>query len=142
MNLTKCSASCSGPSRAFLCSPCSRHSFPRYGSSYVLHMLSEVVALTLDHGSQMQPDSRSQRIANARKVMRRMGMKLITKKKSEILRLAADGEKEKGNLQSRDVLTLLIKANMATDLPESHRLSDEDVLAREQIKALIYTDAR
>ncbi|EED78315.1 predicted protein [Postia placenta Mad-698-R] len=75
------------------------------------------------------PDSRSQRIANARKVMRRMGMKLITKKKSEILRLAADGEKEKGNLQSRDVLTLLIKANMATDLPESHRLSDEDVLA-------------
>nr|BAK09450.1 cytochrome P450 [Postia placenta] len=76
------------------------------------------------------PDSRSQRIANARKVMRRMGMKLITKKKSEILRLAADGEKEKGNLQSRDVLTLLIKANMATDLPESHRLSDEDVLAQ------------
>lgn len=73
--------------------------------------------------------------------MRRMGMELITKKKAEILRAAA-GEKEKDNLQSRDLLTLLIKANLATDLPESHRLSDEDVLAREQIKALVYTGAR
>lgn len=75
------------------------------------------------------PDGRSQRIAKARKVMRRMGMELITKKKAEILRAAA-GEKEKDNLQSRDLLTLLIKANLATDLPESHRLSDEDVLAQ------------
>lgn len=75
------------------------------------------------------PDGRSRRIAKARKVMRRMGMELITKKKAEILRAAA-GEKEKDNLQSRDLLTLLIKANLATDLPESHRLSDEDVLAQ------------
>ena len=40
------------------------------------------------------------------------------------------GEIEKNSLGSRDLLSLLVKANMATDIPESQKLSDEDVLAR------------
>ena len=40
------------------------------------------------------------------------------------------GEIEKNSLHGRDLLSLLIKANMATDIPESQRLPDEDVLAR------------
>jgi len=35
---------------------------------------------------------------------------------------------EKGG--GRDLLSLLVRANMATDLPESQRMSDRDVLAR------------
>jgi len=33
-------------------------------------------------------------------------------------------------LQGRDLLSLLVKANMATDIPESQRLSDKDVIAQ------------
>ena len=44
-------------------------------------------------------------------------------------------QKEKGGIvrnamEGRDVLTLLLKANMATDIPDNQRLSYEDVLAR------------
>ena len=71
--------------------------------------------------------------------MRRIGTQLIAEKKAAIMREYAE-RKEKGgefggverkDLRSRDLLTLLLKANMATDIPENQRLSDEDVLARE-----------
>ena len=59
-------------------------------------------------------------------------MKLIADKKASIL--SARGQEAKGvekrDLHGRDLLTLLIKANMATDIPESQRLSDDEVLAR------------
>lgn len=63
--------------------------------------------------------------------MRRIGMQLIAEKKASIL--GADGQKQVGrkDVVGRDLLTLLIKANMATDVPESQRLTDEEVLARE-----------
>ena len=61
-------------------------------------------------------------------------MHLIAEKKAAVLRAAAQsgGDKEIGekSVHDRDLLTLLIKANMNTDIPESQRLSDEDVLAR------------
>ena len=62
--------------------------------------------------------------------MRRIGLQLVEEKKAEILKAVSAGEKGDDTLHSRDLLTLLIKANMATDIPESQRLSDEDVLAR------------
>ena len=66
--------------------------------------------------------------------MRRIGSQLIAEKKAAVLRAAAQsgGEKEISgkSLHDRDLLTLLIKANMSTDIPENQRLSDEDVLAR------------
>ena len=34
------------------------------------------------------------------------------------------------DLQGRDLLTLLVKANMEKDVPNNQRLSDEEVLAR------------
>jgi hypothetical protein len=40
------------------------------------------------------------------------------------------GAIEKSSLQGRDLLSLLVRANMATDIPESQRITDEDVLAR------------
>ena len=71
---------------------------------------------------------------NAQKVMRRIGLQLIADKKTAILAEKAQqtgaGGVEKRDMEGRDLLTLLLKANMATDIPESQRLSDEDVLAR------------
>ena len=75
--------------------------------------------------------------------MRRIGMQLIAEKKAEIMREYAEGkEKEAGlerkNLRSRDLLTLLLKANMATDIPDSQKLSDEDVLARTSLSFVMF----
>ena len=64
-------------------------------------------------------------------VMRRIGLQLIAEKKAAIRAQAFRKEGlEKNDLHERDLLTLLLKANMATDIPDSQRLSDEDVLAR------------
>jgi hypothetical protein len=41
-----------------------------------------------------------------------------------------NGAIEKSSIQGRDLLTLLVKANMVSDIPGNQRLSDEDVLAR------------
>ncbi|KAH9842389.1 cytochrome P450 [Rhodofomes roseus] len=79
------------------------------------------------------PSKIASRMEDAQRVARRIGMQLIAEKRAAILRAAAaTGEKEisgKG-LLDRDLLTLLIKANMSTDVPESQRLSDEDMLAQ------------
>ena len=65
--------------------------------------------------------------------MRRIGLQLIADKKAAII-AEKHSEKEgleRKDMQGRDLLTLLIKANMATDIPENQRLTDEEVLARE-----------
>lgn len=65
-------------------------------------------------------------------VMHRIGKKLIAEKKAAIRAEASQKGRglERKDLADRDLLTLLIKANMATDVPESQRLSDDEVLAR------------
>ncbi|PSS34177.1 hypothetical protein PHLCEN_2v1794 [Hermanssonia centrifuga] len=67
--------------------------------------------------------------------MRRIGLQLIAEKKAAILAdsrekssAAKDGVERK-DVHGRDLLTLLIKANMASDIPESQRLTDDEVLA-------------
>ena len=75
----------------------------------------------------LKPDAQLRRWDRAQDVMRRIGTQLLEEKKAAIMREAADG-KEKA--RSRDLLTLLLKSNMATDIPENQRLSDEDVIAR------------
>ncbi|KAH9915332.1 cytochrome P450 [Fomitopsis serialis] len=75
------------------------------------------------------PDSFAKGTNTAQAVARRVGMQLIQDKKAEVMRTS--DEKGVGDaLGSRDLLTLLIKANMSTDIPVSQRLSDEDVLAQ------------
>ena len=54
--------------------------------------------------------------------MARIGNQLLQESKASL---------EGPNKQtSRDLLSLLVRSNMATDLSEDQRLSDEDVLAR------------
>ena len=61
--------------------------------------------------------------------MRRIGMQLVAEKKAALLAEKGTGVERK-DITDRDLLTLLIRANMATDIPESQRLTDEEVLAR------------
>lgn len=79
----------------------------------------------------VQSTEESRRSAEAQKTMRRIGLRLIAEKKASIIAASGESGVEKKNVIGRDLLTLLIKANMATDVPESQRLSDEEVLARE-----------
>ena len=67
--------------------------------------------------------------------MKRIGAELVAHKKAAIL---ASSRSTKGitdvskeDVEGRDLLTLLLKANLASDILESHKLSDEDVIARE-----------
>ncbi|KAH9910538.1 cytochrome P450 [Epithele typhae] len=88
--------------------------------------------------SNIMLDADSRRQAKAQDSMRKTGMQLIQEKKEAIAAEGKMGEAKLDgfdgpDLRGRDILTLLLKANMATDIPESQRLSDEDVLAREYI---------
>jgi len=47
-------------------------------------------------------------------------------------------EAKDGMGKSRDLLSLLMKANMNTDIPKHQRMSDEDVLARQYISEAEY----
>ncbi|KAH8102315.1 cytochrome P450 [Cristinia sonorae] len=71
----------------------------------------------------------SRRRAEAMETMHRIGMNLIKEKKAAILSEKAGGV-EKTDIQGRDLLSLLIKANMATDISEGMRMSDGDILAQ------------
>lgn len=75
--------------------------------------------------------------------MQRVGQQLLAEKKAAVLaplrEAGVDTVEEKGatsaavekkNIQGRDLMSLLVKANMATDLPEGYRMGDEEVLAR------------
>ncbi|KAI0328399.1 cytochrome P450 [Cubamyces sp. BRFM 1775] len=79
------------------------------------------------------PNKRLRELASAVAVMKRVGLQLVAERKAAILREASEKRKdgvERKDLKGRDLLTLLIKANMANDIPESQRLSDEDVFGQ------------
>src|ERR1700731_3437004 len=62
----------------------------------------------------------------AKEKMNQIGMQLLRESKA-----AAIASDQKDVLDRRDLLSLLTRANMEKEPPESQRLSDEDVLARE-----------
>ncbi|KAK6984822.1 cytochrome P450 [Favolaschia claudopus] len=62
-------------------------------------------------------------IEHAQATMRRIGLGLLEDSKKQI---ASGGESR----VSRDLLSLLVRANMDKDVPEGQRLSDDDVLAQ------------
>ena len=81
-----------------------------------------------------QPTDRNRAIACMHKSIRSIGQNVISQKKDEILsssEIDSKGRVEKKNIQGRDLLSLLIKANMATDIPDNARMTDEDIMARE-----------
>ncbi|KAI9463998.1 cytochrome P450 [Lactarius psammicola] len=88
---------------------------------------------TLFPPARIIPTDRSRALSSTLRAIRVIGKDLISQKKSEILASAdvdAKGGVEKRNIQGRDLLSLLIKANMATDIPDSARMSEEEILAQ------------
>ncbi|OCH85826.1 cytochrome P450 [Obba rivulosa] len=83
---------------------------------------------------QILPRRRNKPVSNAHRIMRRIGAQLIEEKKREILEEAAShgpgAAPSRQDVRGRDLLSLLIKANMAKDVPEGQRMSDEDILAQ------------
>lgn len=65
--------------------------------------------------------------------MARIGEKLLHDSKAAVAgtQSGEQSDIDDNGLGGRDLLTLLVRANMAVDLKESQRLSDVDVLARE-----------
>ena len=63
--------------------------------------------------------------------MNRFGEQILRESKAAVLASdAADNAITKSSSGGRDLLSLLLRANMAEDLPESQRLSDRDTLSR------------
>ncbi|KAF8834517.1 cytochrome P450 [Paxillus ammoniavirescens] len=77
------------------------------------------------------PSDRARKVQAAQRTIKQIGKGLLTKAKAAVLAGTTEGGGiKKSGIQGRDLLTLLVRANMATDIPESQRLSDEDVLAQ------------
>jgi cytochrome P450 len=79
------------------------------------------------------PSDRDRKIDAAQKTMGRIGTQLLHDAKAAVISshgAEKGGSIEKSSLQGRDLLSLLVRANMATDIPENQRISDEDVLAQ------------
>ena len=55
---------------------------------------------------------------------------MIQEKKAAIFAAKADGNIEKEDLTGNDLLTLLIRANLASNMPDSMRMSDEEILSQ------------
>ncbi|KAJ7444444.1 cytochrome P450 [Mycena latifolia] len=65
-------------------------------------------------------------LANARAKMMGIGGDILSQSKADVK--ASGGEKVLGS--RRDLLSVLLKANLSTDLPESQRLTDAEVIAQ------------
>ena len=59
-------------------------------------------------------------------------MRLIAEKKQAIIRetFLSPTEVEKKDIKGTDLLSLLLRANMASDLPEKARMSDKDIVSQ------------
>lgn len=79
------------------------------------------------------PTARSRVIDRALEDIRRIGSQLIQEKKAAVLaELSSDGSGvvEKHDVQGHDLLSVLIKSNIASDMPESMRMSDSEILSQ------------
>ena len=81
-----------------------------------------------------QPTEREREERKAKATMQRIGEELLRQRKRIVLgeKVEVDKEIEKdtADLKGRDLLTVLVQANMDTEIPESQRMSDDDVVAR------------
>lgn len=80
-----------------------------------------------------QPTAHQRRINASQAAMSRIGNVLLADAKAAVY------SSDQSNVQSRDLLSLLVRANTATDLPESQRMSDKDVLARKPLMQNLLT---
>ncbi|KAL7411750.1 putative cytochrome P450 [Mrakia frigida] len=77
----------------------------------------------------MIPSKRAKVTKESLGILNRVASEMVAEKKAAVLALS-DGKVEKGDLLGRDLLTLLVRANMASDLPPSQTLSDAELAAQ------------
>ncbi|KAF8556350.1 cytochrome P450 [Imleria badia] len=70
------------------------------------------------------PNEEVKTVKRCHAVINRVAGKLIQSKKTRII----EGEKSGTGCTEKDLLSLLLKSNLATDLPPDQRISDEDIL--------------
>ena len=75
----------------------------------------------------MQPGPGDKAEKTAMEAMNRIGRDLLAQARAEAEHAEKTGSSD---FKGRDLFSLLVRANMATDLPERLRMSDEDVLSR------------
>lgn len=78
----------------------------------------------------MQGGERSRDVDNGKKTMDSIGMVIVQEKKAAILAEAGGARLDKKSVGGKDLISLLLKANLAADVQPHQRLSDEDVLAQ------------
>ncbi|KAH9849575.1 cytochrome P450 [Lenzites betulinus] len=77
----------------------------------------------------MLPSKRRRDMKDSSSIICRIGSQLVTDKKKEIVQAVLEKQRtlERKDMRGRDLLTLLMKANMATDIPEIQKMSDAEV---------------
>lgn len=63
-------------------------------------------------------------------MLNRIGGKLIKERTRSVLGDGHQEQVERDDAKGKDILSLLVRANLDTDLHEKYRLSDEDMLSR------------
>ncbi|KAJ7480942.1 cytochrome P450 [Mycena latifolia] len=76
-------------------------------------------------------------LANARAKMQAIGGQILSQSKATVE--ASGGEKALGS--RRDILSVLLKANMSLDIPDSQRLTDAEVIAPDSLARLPHSSA-
>ncbi|KAJ3001534.1 hypothetical protein NUW54_g6359 [Trametes sanguinea] len=82
------------------------------------------------------PNARAKRVEDSSRTVRRIGNELVQARKAALLQEMQEkniDDLQRQDLQGRDLLTLLIRANMAKDVPDYQRLSDEDVVGHSDV---------
>ncbi|ORY33012.1 putative cytochrome P450 [Naematelia encephala] len=75
------------------------------------------------------PTERVRTVSRSKAITERIGRKLLRDKKDAVRKAHADGL-EKGDDIGKDLLSILVRANMASDLKPDQRLTDDEVLAQ------------
>ncbi|TFK54257.1 cytochrome-450 hydroxylase [Heliocybe sulcata] len=86
--------------------------------------LRSVLAIYFPIVDKLFPNEATRTVERAHEVISRVAGKLIQEKKQKI----EEGERNGKGYHGKDLLSLLLKSNVATDLPPNLRISDEDIL--------------
>ncbi|KAG8902487.1 hypothetical protein FRC00_005950 [Tulasnella sp. 408] len=86
------------------------------------------------------PTERERVAARSKAILDRFGTRIVRDKRAAIEAISGSkGGVEKKTVEGLDLLSVLIKANMATDVKESERMSDEEVMGRHETTATSIT---
>lgn len=82
------------------------------------------------HSDHLQPAPGSKERQRNLDVITKVGTRMIQEKKAAVLGDTMGGTIEKEDFAGNDLLTLLIRANLASNMPESMRMSDEEIVSQ------------